>query len=65
MTSQSPASTGGFWFVWRTPLLLVALTVFGLLAALLGTGVWHLAAWLALIVPIAVGLWFACRRPRR
>lgn len=50
--------------VWRVPSLLAVLTAFGLLAALLGTGGWRWAAWAALVVPVAVGLWFAMR-PRR
>jgi hypothetical protein len=37
--------------VWRIPLALFALTVFGLASALIGSGVWHIAAWLALAVP--------------
>ncbi|MFT3815620.1 MAG: hypothetical protein QM740_20025 [Acidovorax sp.] len=36
---------GSFKRVWAMPLLLAALTLFGLLAALLGTGVWHGLAW--------------------
>ncbi|MDR5813488.1 hypothetical protein QCE62_07790 [Caballeronia sp. LZ033] len=42
--------------IWTIPLLLAALTLFGLLSALLGTGVWHALAWLALAVPVAVVL---------
>ena len=42
-----------FWFVWRAPIVLAVLTIFGLLAALLGTGVWHWLSWLALAtVPV-------------
>jgi hypothetical protein len=40
--------------IWTKPLLLAALTLFGLLAALLGTGGWHVLAWLALAVPLLV-----------
>jgi hypothetical protein len=51
--------------IWTIPLLLAALTLFGLLSALLGTGVWHALGWLALAVPVmvvaAAGL---RRRPR-
>ncbi|MFT3815564.1 MAG: hypothetical protein QM740_19705 [Acidovorax sp.] len=45
-----------FTRVWVAPLLLAVLTLFGLLAALLGTGTWHVLSWLALLVPITVGL---------
>jgi len=50
--------------VWGAPLLLAALTLFGLLAALLGTGIWHWASWLTLTVPIAVMGWY-CRPGRK
>ncbi|GAA4342925.1 hypothetical protein GCM10023144_45370 [Pigmentiphaga soli] len=50
-----------FWFVWRMPIALAVLTAFGLLAALLGTGIWHGTAWVALFIPIAVACWHALR----
>jgi hypothetical protein len=53
-----------FWFVWRAPALLVVLTTFGLLAALLGTGIWHWASWLAMAVPLAVIGWCLARADR-
>ncbi|MFT3813399.1 MAG: hypothetical protein QM740_08470 [Acidovorax sp.] len=59
---SSPHRT--FRRVWAVPLLLAALTLFGLLAALLGTGIWHGLSWLALLAPIAVGLRYSLR-PRR
>jgi hypothetical protein len=45
--------------IWAVPLVLGVLTMFGLLAALLGSGIWHWLAWLTLLTPIAVGGWFA------
>ncbi|WP_424630660.1 hypothetical protein [Bradyrhizobium sp. SYSU BS000235] len=43
------------WMVWRWPLLLAALTVFGLLAALIGqSGLWWPASWIALAMPLIV-----------
>lgn len=54
-----------FWCIWRMPVLLAVLTLFGLLAALLGIGIWHAAAWLAMLAPIVVSLWFALRPCRR
>ena len=50
--------------VWGTPVLLGVLTLFGLLAALLGTGLWHWAAWVTLAIPIATAsfFWMAARR---
>jgi hypothetical protein len=47
-----------FLKVWGIPVLLGLLTTFGLLAALLGTGVWHGLAWLGLAVPVLVGARF-------
>lgn len=44
--------------VWGAPIFLGALTTFGLLAALLGVGIWHWLAWGALTVPVAAGLGF-------
>ena len=43
--------------VWCIPLLLGSSILFGLLAALLGTGGWYGAAWAAMIVPLAVLTW--------
>ncbi len=39
--------------VLAKPLLLAMLTLLGLVSALLGTGYWHVLAWLALIIPLA------------
>ncbi|GAB1579511.1 hypothetical protein [Bordetella petrii] len=43
-----------FWFIWGAPIVLGVLSVFGLLAALLGTGLWHWASWLSLAALLAV-----------
>lgn len=43
--------------IWRMPLVLGALTLFGLLAALLGTGIWHVLSWIAIAVPLLVVAW--------
>jgi hypothetical protein len=44
--------------IWSWPLLLAALTIFGLLAALLGQDeAWWIVSWIALGIPLAaVGL---------
>ena len=49
--------------LWGMPLLMAALIVFGLLAALLGTGPWHIVSWIALLAPIAIMIVFVFRRP--
>jgi hypothetical protein len=39
--------------VWRWPLVLAGLTLFGLLSALLGEGgLWWVLSWIALAVPL-------------
>jgi len=43
-----------FTRIWKIPALLAVLTMFGLLAALLGTGAWHVLAWVALAIPAIV-----------
>ena len=43
-----------FWQIWGAPIMLGALTIFGLLAALLGIGVWHWLSWLSLAVPLVI-----------
>jgi hypothetical protein len=40
--------------VWGIPVLLTALILFGLLSALLGTGIWHILSWAALYIPIGI-----------
>jgi hypothetical protein len=43
----------GLSAVWRWPLVLAGLTLFGLLSALLGEGgVWWVLSWIALAVPL-------------
>jgi hypothetical protein len=57
-----------FWQIWLVPSILALLTVFGLLAALLGLGVWHWLSWLALTVPLAViarQLWWKPGKSKR
>ena len=55
MSRNSTGKRGrGFLFVWGVPTLLGALSIFGLLAALLGTGAWHWASWTALGILLVV-----------
>ncbi|CAM2155535.1 protein of unknown function [Pararobbsia alpina] len=42
--------------VWRMPSILAALTMFGLLTALLGAPMWRPLAWFAIGVPVAIAL---------
>jgi hypothetical protein len=50
-----PGSRHSFSRIWRWPLALAGLTVFGLLSALLGQGgVWWGLSWIALAIPLVV-----------
>ncbi len=63
--SQFPQPSSTAIRVWRWPLMLAALTMFGLLSALLGQhGVWHWLSWIALATPLAVILHFIGRASR-
>ncbi len=53
------------WMIWRWPLLLAVLVVFGLLSALLGQGgVWWVASWVALAIPLVLIVVCIARRRR-
>ncbi|OJY81985.1 MAG: hypothetical protein BGP14_03525 [Sphingobacteriales bacterium 44-15] len=54
-----------FKYVWQTPLLLSVLTLSGLLSALLGTGIWRVAAWVALSIPLLIICRFVFIKRRR
>ncbi len=55
-----------FLRLWGMPLLLAVLSLGGLVAALLGTGlVWKALAWLGLGIPMAVMAGFVWPRKRR
>lgn len=61
MTAGKSSKGGrGFMFVWGVPILLGALSVFGLLAALLGTGAWHWASWITLTILLVVIVRYWC-----
>jgi len=40
--------------IWGVPLVLAMLVLFGLLSALLGTGIWHFFSWITLAIPVIV-----------
>lgn len=44
--------------VFLIPVLLAVVSLFGLLSALLGDGLFDALSWLALSVPVAVALWY-------
>lgn len=56
MRSQS------LWTMFFMPLMIAALSMFGLIAALIGDGIWDTAGWLALVAPVVMTLWAYFRR---
>lgn len=51
------------WQVFRAPLCFGMLTLFGLLSALLGDGMWEVACWLALGAVCVATMYYWHRRP--
>ncbi|SEN94893.1 hypothetical protein SAMN04488505_1198 [Chitinophaga rupis] len=51
-----------FFQLWGWPLVMAILTIFGLLAALTGTGVWHWLSWIALSVPVVTMVVFLFKK---
>ncbi|MCB5185463.1 hypothetical protein LG201_09645 [Methylobacillus gramineus] len=47
--------------IWGMPIALAVLTGFGLLAALLATGIWHWLSWLSMSIPLMI-VWRAWRK---
>ncbi len=46
--------------IWAAPLALGLLSIVGLVAALMADGIGDIVSWIALGVPAAAALWFAC-----
>lgn len=40
--------------IWRVPALLAAITLGGLIGALVGDGIWDQVSWVALATPVAL-----------
>jgi len=53
--------------IWAAPIVLGVLTTVGLIAALLGDGVWDLVSAVTLGAPVVVGIWYSLRKapPKR
>lgn len=52
--------------LWSRPLLLALLSLSGLMAALIGDGVWDVFSWAALGIPVALMIkyWFHPAKPK-
>lgn len=58
MTASSAAKQPSvFWRTFRAPLAIAAITLVGLLSALIGDGPWDALSWAALALPLAVIAW--------
>lgn len=66
--SKAARSGNSLWQIFRWPLVLGVLSLFGLLAALVGDGLWDLLGWGALVPALvlsALGVVKALRRSSR
>ena len=50
------------WGLWGAPIALAVLSAIGLVAALIGDGVYDAVSWIGLGLPVAVSLWYGLRR---
>nr|WP_246328771.1 hypothetical protein [Brevundimonas lenta] len=51
--------------IFAVPAVLAALSLFGLVAALIGDGVWDMMGWLGLLAPVAAIAWALIARKHR
>ncbi len=51
--------------VYGPALMLAVITLYGLLSALFGDGVWDELSWVALVIPLVVIVWKYSRATRR
>ncbi|MBP6778480.1 MAG: hypothetical protein KA151_14650 [Piscinibacter sp.] len=54
-----------FASLWGWPIALAVASSIGLVAALVGDGVWDAVSWFGLGLPVAVSAWYWLPRPRR
>ena len=54
-----------FWRIWTIPLALGALSLFGLLAGLVGDGLLDILSWVTLTIPLLVIGWFTAKASAR
>ncbi len=53
------------WRIFRAPFWIGVLSLIGLVAALVGDGLFDGLSWLGLGIPVALTLWYGWWRPRR
>lgn len=54
-----------FWYIWTIPLWLGAISLVGLLSALIGDDLLDVLSWVSLAIPLVVIGWFAARPRQR
>ena len=51
--------------IWTAPIVLGALTIVGLISALVGDGIWDALSAVTLGIVALVGGWYSLRRPKK
>ena len=51
--------------IFLAPAAIAGVIAFGLVSALLGDGIWDRASWIALAAPLAIIVFYVCRRAAR
>lgn len=51
--------------IWGIPIVLGLLSIAGLIAALVGDGFADVLSWIALGIPLLVGIWFSLRPEKK
>lgn len=51
--------------IWTIPVIIAVLTVFGLLSALMGTGIWYALSWITLCIPLGIMSWHVFRNAEK
>ena len=58
MNNSLKTSDSNFLHVFGMPIIVAIVSVFGLVSALLGTGIWDALSWITLAVPTLVIIYF-------
>lgn len=53
------------WEVFRIPLLVAALSTWGLVSALVGDGIYDVISWITLGIPVLIIIWATTRSQKR
>lgn len=64
MKPEATKPSSGFRKIYGHAAVIAAITLLGLLSALLGDNVWDGLSWIALAIPLAIITWKYSRAPR-